>query len=150
MQDTKRTRLTGAEAMKALKEQSDKRGLILSPQATFTLQFENDVLPFFCNEKRINGQDVKVYEVDLNVVGTNTIVQCPLRMFSNGTYSDWMKGSSEIKTITGAVESDDLVAIAEFLKTCKDKVFKVNHIDFTKRTTSGAMIPSFRQKLILA
>lgn len=150
MQDTKRTRLTGEEAMRALKEQSDKRGLILSPQLTFKLQFEGDILPFFCNEKQINGKPVKVYEVDILTIETNAVVQCPLRMFSNGTFSDWKDGTSAIKVINGAVESDDLVEIANFLKTCKDKVFKVNHVEFTKRTISGAMIPSFRQKLILA
>lgn len=150
MQDTKRKRLTGEEAMKALKEQSEKRGLILNPQVTFKLQFEDDVLPFFCNEKQINGKPAKVYEVDIIIIETNAVVQCPLRMFSNGTFSDWKDGTSEIKVINGAVESDDLVDIANFLKTCKDKVFKVNHVEFTKRTATGAMIPSFRQKLILA
>lgn len=145
-----REKLTGDAVLDALKKESDKRGIFFNPNSKFKIVFDNDgTLPVFVNKKRIRETEITVYEVDIQEQDTNQIIGCPLRMFSNGTYSDWSDQTSKVRTIEGACPSDDLVRINEFLQDKKDVTFGVNHVDFTKKTASGSFVPSFRQKLIL-
>ena len=128
-----------------LSEKDSRKRVRLNSASEFKLKLTNDQIEVVSIRQNIGGQDRDV--VCVAVLENGNPIDIPLRCWASKTYVDCSNATKENKTLQGAVDSDALVAIYDYLTVNSTKTWVVRTQNFVGNYENRTY-PTFVQALV--